>query len=74
MASSCARGGSGWIIGKTSHREWLGIGTDCPGRWWGHHLRTCSRTMEIWHGGLWSVGMEAWAGVRLDGLSELFQP
>jgi len=27
MASSCARGDSGWILGK----EWSGAGMGCPG-------------------------------------------
>ena len=35
MASSCARGGSFWILGKISLlKEWSGIGTGCPGKWW----------------------------------------
>jgi len=33
MASSCARGGSRWILGTiSSQKEWLGTGTGCPGR------------------------------------------
>jgi len=35
----------------------------CPGRWWGHHPWRCSRTMEMWQGGTWSVGM---VGMRWD--------
>ena len=32
MASSCARGGSGWILGKTfPPKEWSGTGMDCQG-------------------------------------------
>ena len=32
MASICTRGGSGWILGKTSSlKEWWCIGTECPG-------------------------------------------
>jgi len=30
MASSRARGGSGWILGKTSLKEWSGTGMGCP--------------------------------------------
>lgn len=38
MASSCPRGGSGWILGNISApKEWLGTGTGCPGKWWVHH-------------------------------------
>ena len=32
-ASSCPRGGSGWILGKTSLKERLGTGTGCLRRW-----------------------------------------
>jgi len=53
MALSCSGlggCGSGWILGKTSfQKEWSGIGSGCPGRWWGHHPWRCSRTMEMWH-------------------------
>jgi len=45
----------------------------CPGRWWGHHPWRCSRTMEMWHWGTWSVGMVGWVGVGLDHLRGLFQ-
>ena len=32
MASSCARGGSGWILGEISSlKEWSGIGTAAQG-------------------------------------------
>jgi len=41
---NCARGSSGWILGKISaQKEWQGIGTGCPGRWWCHHPWRCSR-------------------------------
>jgi len=33
------------------------IGTDCPGRWWGHHPWRCSRTVEMWHLGTWLEGI-----------------
>jgi len=34
MASSCARGDSGWTLGKISSlKEWSGAETGCPGRW-----------------------------------------
>ena len=35
MASSCARGGSDWVLGKTSPPlGWSGAGMGCPVRWW----------------------------------------
>jgi len=40
-ASSCTRGGSGWILGKTSLKERSGTGMGCPGKC--HHPRRCSR-------------------------------
>jgi len=31
MATSCARGSSGWMLGNTtSLKEWSGTGMDCP--------------------------------------------
>ena len=46
MASSCIRGGLGWILGKISLlKEWSGIGTGCPGRWWSHHSWRCSKNV-----------------------------
>ena len=46
------RGGSGWTLGKIcSPKEWLGIGTGCPGRWWSHHPWNSSRNMEMWQRG-----------------------
>jgi len=34
MASSCARGGSDWILGKVfSLKERSDVGPGCPGRW-----------------------------------------
>ncbi|KAK4825476.1 hypothetical protein QYF61_027631 [Mycteria americana] len=38
MASSCARGGLDWILGKPSSLKGLSsIGTGCPGKWLSHH-------------------------------------
>ncbi|GAB0203292.1 hypothetical protein GRJ2_002794800 [Grus japonensis] len=38
MASSCARGGLGWILGKISSPKGLSsIGPDCPGKWLYRH-------------------------------------
>ena len=39
MASSCARGGSGWILGEiSSPKERCCSGTGCQGRWCSHPL------------------------------------
>ena len=39
---SCTKRDSGWILGKNSpQKEWWGIGTGCPGRWWNHCLWRC---------------------------------
>ena len=44
MASSCIRGGSGWILGRISSlKDWWGIGTGCPGKCWSHRPWRCSR-------------------------------
>jgi len=72
-ASGCTERGSGWILGKTYWKEWLGAGTDCSGGWkcpW-----KCSRTMEMWHWGTRSVGNIGgrWM-VGLGDLRGLFQP
>jgi len=38
MASSGARRVLDWLLGRIySQKEWLGIGTGCPGKWWNHH-------------------------------------
>jgi len=38
MASSCIKGGLGWIVTRISLlKEWSGIGPGCPGQWWSHH-------------------------------------
>ena len=35
-----------WILGKISLlREWSGIGTGCPGKWWSHHPWRCSKNV-----------------------------
>jgi len=53
MASSCTRGGSGWILGKiSSQKEWQCTGKGCPGRWWSH----CPGNVEMWHWGTWFSG------------------
>ena len=32
------------ILGKFSFlKEWSGIGTGCPGKWWSHHPWRCSK-------------------------------
>jgi len=38
-------------------KEWSGPGTVCPGWWWSPCLSKCSRTVEMWQLGTWSVGM-----------------
>jgi len=50
MASSCTRGGSGWILRKISSLTVeMSIGTGCPERCWSHRSSRCSRT--IWRSG-----------------------
>ena len=50
MALGCARKHSGWILATISpEKEWRGIETGCPGRWWSHHPLGCSRNVEVWH-------------------------
>jgi len=44
MASSCAKGASGWIL-KTSPKEWSGSGTRCPGRW---RVTNPTSVQEVW--------------------------
>jgi len=36
MASSCAREGSGWMLGNTTLEGWSDTGMGCPERWWSH--------------------------------------
>lgn len=73
--SSSGRGGSGWILGKTSSlKRWWDIGSGCPGQRWSHHPRKCSKNMWMLHLGTWISGGHGSAGVTfgLDGLSGLF--
>jgi len=43
MASGCIRRDLDWILGNISLlKEWLGIRTGCPGKWWSHHPWRCS--------------------------------
>jgi len=75
-ASSCVRGGPGWILGKISLlKEWSDIGPGCPGQWWSPHPWRGSKNMRMWHLGTWfsrhgGVGVM----VGLDDLRGLFQP
>jgi len=35
-------------LGKKSLlKEWSGIGTGCPGRWWSHQPRRCSKHVAL---------------------------
>jgi len=76
MASSCIRGGLDWILGKISLlKEWSGIGTVYPGKWWSYHPWRPSKNMWVWHFGTQfsrhgGVGLT----VGLDDLRGLFQP
>ena len=67
--SSCTRGGSGCISGKTSPKEkWH----SCPGRWWNHCPWRCSRNIEMWHWGAWLVGyIDGRQTAGLDSFSNL---
>ena len=65
-----SRGSLGWILGKMSTpKEWSGIGTGCPGRWWSH----CAwrKLGDEAHGDMVLWARWRWAGV---GLADLFQP
>jgi len=75
LVSTISKGGSGWILGRTSPKGWSGSGTGCPGEWWSHHPWGCSRTMEMWYWVTWLVGSISgrWM-VGLDDLWDLFQP
>ena len=57
MALSCARGGSGWILGRISSlKEWSSAGTGCPGKWLSEifkkHLNAVLRDMVWFSGGV----------------------
>ena len=58
------KGGSG---GRPAGREWSGIGTGCPRKWWGH---VPGGVQELW---TWLMGMVGWVGVGRGDLSGLFQ-
>jgi len=75
-ASCCARRSSGWILGKNSSQKvWWCTETGCPGRWWSHCPRTCSRNVEKWYLGPWfSEHGGDGLTVGLGDLSGLFQP
>ena len=60
VASSFSWGGSGWMLGKTSSKEWWGLGVDCSGRWWSHYRWRCS---EQWK---YSTEGHALAGMGWD--------
>jgi len=49
VASSCIRGGFDWILGKIL-KEWSGIGTGSPGKWWSFHQKTCRHGTSGLHG------------------------
>ena len=69
------RGASSWILGRIySQKEWWGIGTGCPGRWWSGHLQRYPRNVYMWHWGTWFSGHGGFGlMVGLDDLSSLFQ-
>jgi len=76
MASSCIRGASDWVSGKMSLlTEWSGLGPGCPGQGWSPHPWGSSKTMWMWHLGMWFIrrGGVGWT-VGLDGLRGFFQP
>jgi len=61
MALCWTREGFSWILEKNSfQKEWWCISTGCPGRWRAHRPWRCSRTVGMWHWGMWSVGMGEW--------------
>jgi len=48
---------SGWILGTISSHRVVLQWHSCPGRWCSHCPWRCSRTVWMWHWGMWSVGM-----------------
>mgnify|MGYP001859720434 CR=1 FL=1 len=75
MVSSCSRGDSGWMLGKTSPKECSGTGTGCPGSGGDtapggvqEISRYCTEGHRLvgYIGDRWKVG--------LDDLGGLFQP
>jgi len=76
LASSCARGGLDWILGKMSSlKEWSDIGTGCPGKQWIHHPWRCSKNVSMRHFGTW-FSRRGGDGMVLGlvALGGLFQP
>ena len=54
MASSCAREGSGWMLGNTaSLKGWSGTGMGCPERRWSHWPWRCSANVWMLCWGTW---------------------
>jgi len=76
IASSCARGGSVWILLKISSlKKCQCVGIGCPGRWLTHHPLKCSRNVQIWYRGTkFSEHGGDGLMVGLDHLRGLFQP
>ena len=74
MASSCARGGSGWILGKcSSPKEQCCSGTAARG---GGGVTIPGGVPELWGCGTEGCGQWVWwwwAGVGLGDISDLFQ-
>lgn len=53
IASSCTKGGLGWILGKISSPEGLSsFGTGCSGK----RLVTIPGNLLMWHLGIWFRG------------------
>lgn len=75
MDFNCAKGCSHWILGIIpSQKEWIGIGTGCPGNWWSPSVEVFKREPDVAlgdpiYGGLGSALLM----VGLD-LKRLFQP
>lgn len=51
------------IRNNSSQKQWWGIRTGCPGRWWTHCPWRCSRRRYMWNWGIWSravTGIVSW--------------
>ena len=76
MASSCARGDSGWMLGKKfSPKEWSGAGMGCPGSVGvtiSGGVQEMCRCCSEGHGLVGNGGGGRWM-VRMNGLGGLFQ-